>query len=158
MKLESFENSVHLEMRFLRKAVIGVGAGFIIMFGLVLFMKINFFVQGGEFIKNRALGASVCLDAFMGIVNHKPPTEKIEDEILNSLKKDEFSVVVDEVLAVQMIEENRCRLISQSGQVLRSFLIDLKGSEKNVFYFKLSEINEVEISKDEIEVITKDKK
>jgi hypothetical protein len=158
MKLESFENSVQLEMRFLRKAIIGIGSGFIIMFGLVLFMKVKFFVQGGEFIKKRALGASICLDAFMGIVNHSPPSDKIEDEILNSLKTNEFSVSVDEVLAVQMIEENRCRLISQSGQRTRSFLIDLKGSEKNNFYYKLSEINEIENSKDEVEAVTKDKK
>lgn len=158
MKLENFENAVHLEMRFLRRAIIGVGAGFIIMFGLVLFMKLNFFVQGGEVLKKRALGAAVCLDAFMGIVNHLPQKSIIEDEILNSLKASEFTVSVDEVLAVQMIEENRCRLISQSGQKIRSFLIDLKGSERNDFYFKLFEINEIGISSDELEVITKDKK
>lgn len=158
MKLESFENAVQIELRFLRKAIIGVGSGFIIMFVLVLLSKQNYFVQGGEFVKERALASWVCSEAFMSIVTHKPSTDLLTDEIVSSLKKSDFNVEVDELLAVQMIEENKCRLISKTGQVVRSFLVDLVGSKKNLFFYKLSEINEISISHDELEETAKEEK
>lgn len=158
MKLESFENAIQIELRLLRKVIIGVGTGFIIMFALVLFTKQNFYLNRSEFVKERPLGSSVCYDAFMSLIDHHPTSDYLTDEILKTLKSTDFNVSVDDVLAVQMIEENKCRLISKSGEKVRTFLIDLIGSKKNVHYYKLSEINEVEVSNSELTTMTKEHK
>jgi hypothetical protein len=157
MKLETFENTVQIELRFLRRAIWVVGTSIFVVFILVLLSKQRLFLQD-QLVQEKPLASWVCKEAFTSIANHRPYKELISDEILTSLSKSDFKVEVEEILVAQEIDKGKCRLIVKSGERIRSFLIDLAGSKANDFYYKLSEIHEIELNKDELDLLQKDSK
>lgn len=146
MKLETFESSIQKELKLLRVIIVYAFIGFSFLMGLVLYSKNNYFFDKGEVFKERPMASFVCSTAFMSIVNKAPAYKLITDEILSALKKNEFGVVADDVLLLQVFEENKCRIIVKGDNKVRSFRIDLVSNKKNPFYYKLSEINEEELT------------
>lgn len=158
MKLETFESAIQRELRFLRIVIVYVTIGFTFLLGLILYSKNNYFFDKGEVFKERPLASFVCNTAFMSIVNKAPVSKLITDEILTSLKKDGFQVSVDDILLLQVIDEGKCRMIVKGDSKVRSFTIDLISNKKNPFYYKLSEINEEELTTTEEEKLSKEPK
>lgn len=146
MKLEVFEATVQTELKLLRKTTLLIGSLFICIFGFVLFDKHEFYFNSGDFIKERDLGASICYESFMSIINKTPSSDLITPSILNELKTNEFHVVVEDVLGSFMVEANKCQLITKSNEGIRTFLISLEADRKFKHYYKLSSIDELELS------------
>jgi len=145
MNLETFESSIQKELRLLRVIMVYSSLGFSFLMGLILYSKNSYFFDKGEVFKERPMASFVCHEAFTSILNKSPNAKLITEEIMTALKKDGFPVTVDEILALQVIEEKKCRIIVKGESKLRSFQVDLVSDKKNPFFYKLSEINEDEL-------------
>jgi hypothetical protein len=86
----------------------------------------------------------------LSVASSKPINAYLTSEIQNALKKTDFKVDVDDVLLAQEVDEGQCRIIVKGGGRVRSFLIKLIKNSSFDFYYKLAEINEIEVSKDEL--------
>ncbi len=152
MKYESLENVLMKELRLLRKTLMVVLVAFILVALVVLVSKNKIFMQAGSTIKTRPLLTYVCKEAFLSIASNKPISAFLTAEIQNALKKTDFKVDVDEMLLNQEVEEGKCRIIIKGGERVRSFLISMVSESNFDFYYKLSEINEIEVNKDELKL------
>jgi len=152
VKYESLENVLMKELRLLRKTLIIVLVAFSLVTLLVLVTKNKIFIQAQEAVNTRPLLTYVCKEAFLSIASNKPVSAFLTSEIKNALKKTDFKVEVDEVLLNQEVDENKCRIIVKGSERVRSFLINMVKSSGFDFYYKLSEINEIEVSRDELKV------
>ncbi|NOT78462.1 MAG: hypothetical protein HOP07_05605 [Bacteriovoracaceae bacterium] len=158
MKLETFESSIQKELKLLRVILVYTFLGFSFLMGLVLYSKNNYFFDKGEVFKERPMASFVCNTAFMSIINKAPISKLITDEILVALKKNEFNVAAEDILLLQVIEEGKCRIIVRGDNKVRSFLINLVSKKQNPFFYKLSEINEDELTNLEEEKISREAK
>ncbi|MFA6236073.1 MAG: hypothetical protein WC635_01995 [Bacteriovorax sp.] len=150
MKYETLENVLMKELRLLRKTLVIVLVVFTLIALVAIVAKNKIFVQGGDQIKTRPLLTYVCQEAFLSIASNRPINTYLTSEIQNALKKTDFKVEVDEILLNQEIEEGKCRIITKGGGRVRSFLITLTKNSSFDFYYKLSEINEIEVNRDEL--------
>jgi len=150
MKYETLENVLMKELRLLRKTLMLVLVVFSLVTLVVLVSKNKIFIQSGSQVSTRPLLTYVCKEAFLSVAGGKPINAYLTSEIKNALKKTDFKVDVDEVLLNQELDEGKCRIIVNGGGRIRSFLINLVKSSGYDFYYKLSEINEIEVSKDEL--------
>jgi hypothetical protein len=119
--------------------------------------KNKIFIQAGSMVSTRPLLTYVCKEAFLSVASNKPIGAFLTSEIQNALKKTDFKVDVDEVLLNQEVDDGKCRIIVKGGERVRSFLINLVKSSGFDFYYKLSEINEIEVNKDELKTNGGDK-
>lgn len=152
MKYESLENVLMKELRLLRKTLMVVLVAFILVTLVVLVSKNKIFMQAGSTIKTRPLLTYVCKEAFLSIASNKPISAFLTAEIQNALKKTDFKVEVDEMLLNQEVDDGKCRIIIKGGERVRSFLISMVSESNFDFYYKLSEINEIEVNKDELKL------
>lgn len=152
MKYESLENVLMKELRLLRKTLMVVLIAFILVTLVVLVSKNKIFIQAGNAVNTRPLLTYVCKEAFLSIASNKPIGAFLTSEIQNALKKTDFKVDVDEMLLNQEVEEGKCRIIVKGGERVRAFLISMAKSTDFDFYYKLSEINEIEVNKDELKL------
>lgn len=152
MKYESLENVLMKELRLLRKTLMVVLIAFILVTLVVLVSKNKIFIQAENAVKTRPLLTYVCKEAFLSIASNKPTGAFLTAEIQNALKKTDFKVDVDEMLLNQEVDDGKCRIIIKGGERVRSFLISMVKSTDFDFYYKLSEINEIEVNKDELKL------
>lgn len=152
MKYESLENVLMKELRLLRKTLVVVLIAFILVTLVVLVSKNKIFIQAGNAVKTRPLLTYVCKEAFLSIANNKPIGTFLTAEIQNALKKTDFKVDVDEMLLNQEVDDAKCRIIVKGGERVRSFVISMVKSTDFDFFYKLSEINEIEVNKDELKL------
>jgi hypothetical protein len=152
VKYESLENVLMKELRLLRKTLMVVLIAFILVTLVVLVSKNKIYIQAGNAVKTRPLLTYVCKEAFLSIASNKPIGTFLTSEIQNALKKTEFKVDVDEMLLNQEVEEGKCRIIVKGGERVRAFLISMVKSTDFDFFYKLSEINEIEVNKDELKL------
>jgi uncharacterized protein YlaI len=150
MKFETLENVLMKELRLLRKTLMIVLIVFSLITLVVLVSKNKIFIQAGNTVNSRPLLTYICKEAFMSIARNKPINAYLTSEIQNALKKTDFKVDIDDVLLNQEIDEGRCRIIVKGGDRVRSFIISLTKNSSFDFYYKLSEINEIEVSRDEL--------
>jgi hypothetical protein len=150
MKYETLENVLMKELRLLRKTLMLVLVVFSLITLVVLVSKNKIFIQTGSQVSTRPLLTYVCKEAFLSVAGSKPINAYLTSEIQNALKKTDFKVDVDEVLLNQEVDVGKCKIIVKGGERVRSFLINLVKSSDYDFYYKLSEINEIEVSKDEL--------
>jgi hypothetical protein len=150
MKYETLENALMTEIRLLRKTLLVVLIAFILITMIVLVSKNKVFVQSRSTVMTRPLVTYVCQEAFLSVASSKPINAYLTSEIQNALKKTDFKVDVDDVLLTQEVDEGQCRIIVKGGGRVRSFLIKLIKNSSFDFYYKLAEINEIEVSKDEL--------
>jgi hypothetical protein len=150
VKYESLENVLMKELRLLRKTLMLVLVAFSLFVFVVLVSKNKIFVQAGSSVTTRPLLTYVCKEAFMSVANSKPINAYLTTEIQNALKKTDFKVEIDEVLLNQEVDEGKCRIIVKGGERVRSFLVSMVKSSDFDFYYKLAEINEIEVNNDEL--------
>jgi hypothetical protein len=150
VKYETLENVLMKEIRLLRKTLLIVMIGFSLTTALVFISKNKIFIQAGSTVNTRPLLTYVCREAFLSVAAGKPINAYLTPEIQNALKKTDFKVEVDEVLLNQELDDGKCRIIVKGGERVRSFLIEMDKNSDFDFYYKLSEINEIEVGKDEL--------
>lgn len=155
MKYETFE-AQFVSQNIKLRIVLGISILLMVInTSLILFDKKYFVLKNSALVNSRPLLTWACEEAFVSISKKTPYKDLIEDSILNELKKNEFKVSADEVLSVLSLKENVCRIIVKGDGIVRSFLVNFKSDSSYPFYFKLSEINETELSQGEL-ALTKD--
>lgn len=150
MKYETLENVLMKELKLLRKTLAVAVTAFTVITFVVLASKNKIFLQAGGEIKTRPLLTYVCREAFLSIASNKPVAAFLTSEIQNALKKNDFKVDIDEVLLSQEVDDGKCKIIVKGNGKVRSFLIIMLKSSSFDFYYKLSEINEIEVNHDEL--------
>jgi hypothetical protein len=144
MKFEDFESGVLRENKKL-KVVIGFGVIFCMVVLALVFLEKRFVIyQGGEIFKERLLAVDVCREGFMSMASGSPNKQFVSSGIMEILKKDPFEIDSPEILKLNSLEENKCRLIIKANKKLRSFIVELVGDKANPFYYKLNELSEEE--------------
>lgn len=157
MKYETFEAEFIKQNKQLR-LVLGVVA---LLLGLILFFIITdkkyFVLKNSKLVSDRPLLTWACEESFQSITKRKPEKDLIDETILNELKKNSFNVSTDEVLSVLAIKNDLCRIIVKGDGKVRSFLINFKSNSSFPFFYKLSEINEIELNQSELTLTQGDK-
>lgn len=157
MKFENFEAEFIKQNKLLR-VVLGISITLMVInLSFVLSDKKYFVLRNSKLVSDRPLLTWVCEVAFINITKKTPVKDLTEKSILNELARTEFKVNGDEVLSVLAIKDDLCRIIVKGEGKVRSFLVNFNKSSDNPFYYKLSEINETEITNSEI-ILTKDEK
>jgi len=157
MKFENFEAEFIKQNKQLR---IVLGIAVILMVAnltLILSDKKYFILKNSKLVSDRPLLTWVCEEAFINISKKTPIKDLTETNILNELTRTEFKVATDEIFSVLALKDDLCRIIVHGEGKTRSFLVSFNKSSNYPFYYKLSEINETEISQSEIN-LTKDEK
>jgi hypothetical protein len=152
VKYETLENALMKEIRLLRKTLIIVLISFTLLSLIMLASKNKIFVEARSQVSTRPLLTYVCEQAFLSIGNNKPINAFLAPEIQNALKKSDFKVSVDEVLMTQEVDVEKCRIIIKGGDRVRAFLVSLIKDSSFDFYYKLSEINEIEVNKEDLKM------
>ncbi len=150
MKFEKFEAhfvAQNLKLRYLLGATLLLLA---LSIGLQISDKKYFVLKNSELVQTRPLLTWVCEKAFMSISKGSPYRDLIDDSILVELKKNEFKVNAQEVLSVLALSEKTCRIIVKGEGEVRSFVVNFRSHNDYPFFFKLSEINEAELSQSEL--------
>lgn len=157
MKYETFEAEFIKQNKQLR-LVLGVVA---LLLGLILFFIITdkkyFVLKNSKLVSDRPLLSWACEESFQSITKRKPEKDLIDESILNELKKNSFNVSADEVLSVLALKDDLCRIIVKGDGKVRSFLINFKSNSSFPFFYKLSEINEIELNQSELTLTQGDK-
>lgn len=157
MKFETFEAKFIKQNKQLR-IVLGIAVILMVVnLTFVLSDKKYFVLKNSKLVSDRPLLTWVCEEAFLNITKKTPIKDLTETNILNELSRSEFKVASDEVLSVLAVKDDLCRIIVHGNGKTRSFLVNFNKSSDYPFYYKLSEINETEISNSEIN-LTKDEK
>lgn len=156
MKFETFEAEFVKQNKQLR-IVLGISVILMVVtLTLVLSDKKYFVLKNSKLVSDRPLLTWVCEEAFINITKKTPIKDLTEVTILNELTRSEFKVSSEEVLSVLAVKDDLCRIIVKGEGRVRSFLVNFNKSSNYPFYYKLSEINETEISSSEIN-LSKDK-
>lgn len=157
MKYETFEAEFIKQNKQLR-LVLGVVA---LLLGLILFFIITdkkyFVLKNSKLVNDRPLLSWACEESFQSITKRKPERDLIDESILNELKKNSFDVSADEVLSVLALKDDLCRIIVKGDGKVRSFLINFKSNSSFPFFYKLTEINEIELNQSELTLTRGDK-
>lgn len=110
----------------------------------VLARQRYFVVSNGEIFKERPLSEDVCLESFTGMAKGEPNSNLISEGIMKIIEKDPFELTIEKVLKVKSTEVGKCQIIVKSEGMLRSFQLGLSESDKNPFYYKLNQLDEIE--------------
>lgn len=110
---------------------------------LQFFDRRYFLYQGGSIFEERPLAEEICRLAFVGLAGGTPNPHVIHDEVIKIAEKDNFSMTIDKIFQVKSLEVGACKIILKSEGMLTAFKIKLQGSDKNPFYYKLIQLDEV---------------
>ena len=157
MKFETFEAKFIKQNRELRLLLGIVVILLSLNLTLVLSDKKYFVLKNSKLVNTRPLLTWACEESFISITKKSLYKDLVEDSIVNELQKSEFKVSVDEVLSVLEVKDNLCKIIVKGDGKIRSFLVSFNSKNSYPFYYKLSEINEIELSTTEL-ALTKESK
>jgi hypothetical protein len=148
MSFSNFENTFMKRNQQLMWMVVGSLALFSIVILLMVFQKSYFTYQGGDLFKERRLSEHVCKDSFTSIAKGSPNPHLVSSGILDVLDKQGFQIDLKEILKVDSLEKGACRIILDSGSGLLAFKVSLLENQNFPFYYKLNQIDELELDKE----------
>lgn len=102
-----------------------------------------FLYRGGAIFEERPLAEEICRLAFVSLAGGTPNPHVIHDEVIKIAEKDNFSMTIDKIFQVKSLEEGACKIVLKSEGMLTAFKIKLQGSDKNPFYYKLIQLDEI---------------
>lgn len=143
MNFENFEASFTKENRKLK---IVLAITILISLTAVIFQFFDrryFLYRGGAIFEERPLAEEICRLAFVGIAGGTPNPHVVHEEVIKIAEKDNFSMTIDKIFQVKSLEVGACKIVLKSEGVLTAFKITLQGSDKNPFYYKLIQLDEV---------------
>jgi hypothetical protein len=106
--------------------------------------------QGKEIFEERPLAVEVCRLSFLSLADGHPNRFVVAPEIISLVKKEPFGLSVEKVLMVKSVEQDHCKIIIRSAGKLLAFLITLKGQDSNPFFYKLVQLDEVGVEKEDL--------
>lgn len=143
MSFENFEASFTKENRKL-KIVLAITILISLTAVIFQFFDRRYFLYRGEAIfEERPLAEEICRLAFVGIASGSPNPHVVHEEVIKIAEKDNFSMTIDKIFQVKSLEVGACKIVLKSEGVLTAFKITLQGSDKNPFYYKLIQLDEV---------------
>lgn len=107
-----------------------------------------FLYRGGTIFEERPLAEEICRLAFVGLAGGTPNPHVIHDEVIKIAEKDNFSITIDKILQVKSLEEGACKIVLKSEGILTAFKIKLQGNDKNPFYYKLIQLDEIPVKEE----------
>ena len=102
-----------------------------------------FLYRGGAIFEERPLTEEICRLAFVSLAGGTPNPHVIHDEVIKIAEKDNFSITIDKIFQVKSLEEGACKIVLKSEGMLTAFKIKLQGNDKNPFYYKLIQLDEI---------------
>jgi hypothetical protein len=102
-----------------------------------------FLYKGGPIFEERPMAEEICRLAFVGLAAGSPNPHVVQDELIKLAEKDNFSLPIEKIFQVQSLEVGTCKIVLKSEGVLTAFKIKLQGADKNPFYYKLVQIDEI---------------
>lgn len=102
-----------------------------------------FLYEGKAIFEERPLAEEICRLAFVGLAGGTPNSHVVHDEVIKIAEKDNFSMPIDKIFQVKSLEIGACKIILKSEGALTAFKIKLQGDDKNPFYYKLIQLDEV---------------
>lgn len=149
MNYDNFEASFTKENKKL-KVVLAVAILISLIAVILQFFERRYFLyKGGAIFEERPLAEEVCRLAFVGLAGGTPNSHVVHDEVIKIAEKDNFSMTVDKILQVKSLEEGACKIVLKSEGALTAFKIKLQGTDKNPFFYKLIQLDEIS-AKEEI--------
>jgi len=149
MNYDNFEASFTKENKKL-KIVLAITILISLTAVIFQFFDRRFFLyQGGSIFEERPLAEEICRLAFVGLAGGVPNPHVVHHEVIKIAEKDNFSMTIDKIFQVKSLEVGACKIVLKSEGALTAFKIKLHGSDKNPFYYKLIQLDEVS-AKEEI--------
>ena len=105
--------------------------------------------KGKEIFEERPLTEEVCLRSFLSITAGTPNPYLMTKGMFDLVTKEPFLLDVQKIMAVQSLEVGACKLIVKADQKLMAFKILLDQSNDNPFFYKLAQMDELGIQKEE---------
>jgi hypothetical protein len=149
MNFDNFEASFTKENKKL-KVVLAVTILISFIAVTLQFLERRYFLyKGGAIFEERPLAEEVCRLAFVGLASGTPNSHVVHDEVIKIAEKENFSMTIEKILQVKSLEEGACKIVLKSEGTLTAFKIKLQGTDKNPFYYKLIQLDEIS-AKEEI--------
>lgn len=143
MEYDNFEASFTKENKKL-KVVLAIAILISLSAVIMQFLDRRYFLyKGGAIFEERPLAEEVCRLAFVGLASGTPNSHVVHDEVIKIAEKDNFSIPIDKIFQVKSLEEGACKIVLKSEGALAAFKIKLQGSNKNPFYYKLIQLDEI---------------
>lgn len=148
MNYDNFENALKKENRSL-KVILGIVLLITSVSTVMTLMQRKYFLyKGGEVFQERPLAEEICKEGFISLASKKPNPYLVHKEIIKLAKENEFGLPIDEILMVQSLERNACKIIFKSQGALTSFKIVLHESKDYPFYYQILQLDEVGLDKE----------
>lgn len=150
MNYDEFKSDFMKENLKLRIALAATLIIFSVGTSLIYLQRQYFLYQGGPIFDERPLAEEICRIGFLGIANDNPNPHVVTSDIINLVKKEPFSLIVDKLLLVQSLEKGACKIILRSEGSLLSFKVILEGKDSNPFFYRLKELEELQVTKEKL--------
>jgi hypothetical protein len=143
MNYDNFEASFTKENKKL-KIVLAITILISLTAVIFQFLERRYYLyQGKGIFEERPLAEEICRLAFVGLATGVPNTHVVHHEVIKIAERDNFSVPIDKIFQVKSLEVGTCKIILKSEGILTAFKIKLQGNDKNPFFYKLIQLDEV---------------
>ncbi|HAZ13934.1 MAG: hypothetical protein A2X86_08200 [Bdellovibrionales bacterium GWA2_49_15] len=116
----------------------------------ILLEKRYYLYKGGALFEERPLAEEVCRQSFNTLAEGNPNPNVVSSGIIELAKKESFSLSIEKIYQVKSLEVGACKIILKSDGKLMAFKVALDGNNSNPFYYKLNQIDEIPVPKEEI--------
>ncbi|MBI2519468.1 MAG: hypothetical protein HYV97_03600 [Bdellovibrio sp.] len=116
----------------------------------ILIQKRYYLYKGGPIFEERPLAEEVCRQSFVTLAEGNPNPNLVSFGIIELATKESFSLSIEKIYQVKSLEVGACKIILKSDGKLMAFKVALDGSNANPFYYKLTQIDEIPVTKEEL--------
>ena len=150
MNFNNFEALFIKENRLLKRYMAFTALGLIGLLMLVLFERRYYLLQGGAVFRERPLAVEVCRLSFESLAQGDAHPFLVSEGIRRLVEKDPFHLVVDDILLLKSLDENRCKVVLKSEGKLLAFEITLQSDDSYPFFYQLAQLDEVGVKEEEL--------
>ncbi|MEI8348015.1 MAG: hypothetical protein WCG27_11150 [Pseudomonadota bacterium] len=116
----------------------------------ILAQRRYFIYAGGEIFKENLTVVDICRESFGRVLHKTQHSYFVSDGIMEILKKEPFAVEDGEIQKLWPLDDKRCQAIVKEKNTLRSFTLTLDSGPSYPFFYKLAQVDEKEITGDEL--------
>jgi len=119
----------------------------LILFGLMTFILLidrgHFIISSHDLFNERPLSSAICLEGIKGIARGEPHKHLVSESLMTILDRESYQFQIEEILVVQSLEEEACRLVLKTDERLKSLKIILDKQDDYPFFYKIVRIDEL---------------
>jgi hypothetical protein len=143
MNFDEFQAAFVKENRRLKLILVIALVLFSVLTLMLLFDRGHFIISSHDIFNERPLSSAICLEGIKGIAQGEPHKHLVTEALMTLLDKEAYQFQIDEILVVQSIELEACRLVLKTDQKLKSLKITLDKNDAYPFYYKIIRIDEL---------------